>query len=117
MAGVLLAMTVGVGGATIASTDEASAKKLLKAMSDYIAAQKTVSFGYDATYEVVTKDDQKLALLTSGDVTLNRPDKIRATRSGGFADIEMLFDEKTLTLLGKNANLYTHIYRRSWAPP
>jgi hypothetical protein len=109
MAGVLLAMTAGVGGTTIASADEANAKTLLKAMSDYMAAQKTVSFGYDATFEVVTKDDQKLALLSSGDVTLNRPDKIRATRSGGFADIEMLFDGKTLTLLGKNANLYTQV--------
>ena len=38
---------------------------------------------------------------------LSRPDKIRATRSGGFANVEMIFDGKTLTLLGKDANLYT----------
>jgi hypothetical protein len=78
-------------------------------MSDYMAAQKVISFAYDANLEVVTKDDQKLALLSSGMVTLSRPDKIRATRHGGFADVEMLFDAKTLTLLGKNANLYTQI--------
>jgi hypothetical protein len=109
IAGVLLAMTVGGGGTTIANADEAGAKKLLKAMSDYLAAQKFVSFNYEATYEVVTKDDQKLALLSSGAVTLNRPDKIRVTRSGGFADVEILFDGKTLTLLGKNENLYTQV--------
>ena len=40
---------------------------------------------------------------------LRRPDKIRATRSGGFADVEMLFDGKTLTMLGKNANLYAQV--------
>ena len=57
----------------------------------------------------MTKDDQKLALASSGAVTLNRPDKIRATRSGGFADVEMLFDGKTLTLFGKSSNLYTQI--------
>ena len=28
---------------------------------------------------------------------------------GGFANIEMVFDGKTLTLLGKNANLYAQI--------
>ena len=74
-----------------------------------MAAQKAISFAYDATLEVVTTDDQKLALASSGMVTINRPDKIRATRSGGFADVEMLFDAKTLILLGKNTNLYTHI--------
>ena len=109
MAGVLLATTLGVGGSTIASADEATARKQLKAMSDYLAGQKAISFGYDATYEVVTKDDQKLALVSSGDVVLNRPDKIRATRSGGFADVEFLFDGKTLTLLGKNAKSYVQI--------
>jgi len=78
-------------------------------MSDYMASQKVISFAYDANLEVVTKDHQKLALASSGTVTLNRPDKIHATRSGGFADVEMLFDAKTLTMLGKNKNLYAQI--------
>jgi hypothetical protein len=104
-----LALFVGLAVPSGANADEADAKNLLKAMSDYMSAQDAISFGYDATLEVVTKDDQKLALASSGTVTLNRPDKIRATRSGGFADIEMLFDGKTLTLLGKTANLYTQV--------
>jgi hypothetical protein len=89
--------------------DSPEAKKLLMAMSKYLAAQSAISFGYDATLEVVTHDDQKLGLASSGTVTLNRPDKIRATRSGGFADIEMLFDGKTLTLLGKTVNAYMQV--------
>ena len=106
---VALALIVGLAAPSGANADEADAKSLLKAMSDYMAAQTAISFGYDATLEVVTSDDQKLALANSGTVTLNRPDKIRATRSGGFADVEMLFDGKTLTLLGKTANLYTQV--------
>ncbi len=90
-------------------TNSAEAKRLLKAMSDYQAAQKEISFDYNAALEVVTNDSQKLALASSGAVTLNRPDKIRATRAGGFVDVETLFDGKTLTLLGKNANKYTQI--------
>ena len=78
-------------------------------MSDYLDAQKAISFDYDATLEVVTNDKQKLALASSGTVTLNRPDKIRAARAGGFVDVETLFDGKTLTLLGKNANKYTQL--------
>jgi hypothetical protein len=105
----ILALIAGVGTPSGASADEADAKSLFKAMSDYLAAQTVISFGYDATYEVVTGDQQKLALASSGTVTLSRPDKIHATRSAGFADVEMLFDGKTLTLLGKNANLYSQI--------
>ncbi len=104
-----LSLIVALGAPAGARADEADAKSLLKAMSDYMAAQDAISFGYDATLEVVTKDGQKLALASSGAVTLNRPDKIRATRSGGFADIEMLFDGKTLTLFGKTANLFTQV--------
>jgi len=88
-------------------TDSAEAKKLLKAMSDFLAAQKSLSAGFDTVFEVVTPTDQKLGLASSGTVTLVRPDKIRVARSGGFADFEILYDGKALTLLGKNANLYT----------
>ena len=95
-----------LGTSLAVSADEADAKRLLKSMSDYLAVQKALSFDYDATLEVVTKDEQKLALASSGSVSLNRPGKIRITRSGGFADVEMSFDGKTLTLLGKNLNAY-----------
>jgi len=102
----MLAAAICVGATVVAHADEAAAKKLLKAMTDYMSSQKAVSFNYDSGFEVVTKDEQKLALLGSGSVTLNRPDKLRFTRSGGFADIEILFDGKMLTLLGKNDNVY-----------
>ena len=90
-------------------TDSAEAKKLLKAMSDYLAAQTAISFDYNGTLEVVTNDEQKLALASSGTVLLNRPDKIHTERSGGFVDSEILFDGKTLTLLGKNAKKYAQL--------
>jgi len=102
-------LAIAIGTAAPAGADEASAKKLLRAMSDYVAKQSSLSFDYDAALEVVTKDSQKLALVSSGTVNLTRPDKIRATRSAGFADVEVLFDGKTLTLVGKNANLYAQV--------
>jgi len=92
-----------------ARADEADAKSLLKAMSDYLASQKAMSFNYDTNLEVVTKDHQKLLLASSGKVEVGRPDKIRVTRAGGFANVELVFDGKTLTLLGKDANLYTQV--------
>jgi len=104
-----LALMVGVGSPTGARADEQEAKRLFKAMSDYLATEKTMSFSYDSNLEIVTKDKQKIALASSGTVTLERPDKARITRRGGFADIESVFDGKTLTLLGKNANLYAQV--------
>jgi hypothetical protein len=101
-----LCLIVGLGAPSGARADEADARKLFKAMSDYMAAQKAISLQYDTILEVVTKDKQKLGIASSGKITLNRPDKIHATRTGGFADVEFLFDGKTLTLLGKTENLY-----------
>jgi hypothetical protein len=106
MLSVALSVIVVLGTSAGVRADEADAKRLLKTMSDYLSAQKALSFGYDATLEVVTNDKQKLELASSGTVTLKRPDKIRATRSGGFADVEMSFDGKTLTVIGKNLNIY-----------
>lgn len=92
-----------------AMADADFAKAALKKMSDYLASQDVISFDYDANFEIVTKEDQKLGLASSGTVTLDRPNKIRAIRAGGFVNFEMIFDGKTLTLFGKDANLYTQL--------
>src|SRR5690349_7314259 len=89
---VALALMVTLGAPATARADEAAAKSLLKAMSDYLAGQKAISFSYDSNLEIVTKDKQKLALASSGTVILDRPDKARVMRHGGFADIEAVFD-------------------------
>jgi hypothetical protein len=104
----VLTVVAAAGAANMSAgrADEANAKSLLKAMSDYLAAQKAISFDYDSNLELVSTQQQKIALASSGALTLNRPDKLHATRTGGFANIEMVFDGKALTLLGKNANLY-----------
>ncbi len=88
------ALTIGMGISSTSIADEAEARSLFKAMSDYLAAQTTISFDYDSTLDVVTKEGQRLGLASSGEVTLSRPDKLRATRTGGFADVEMVFDER-----------------------
>jgi len=104
---LLLAACFGIS--SVASADETDAKRILKAMSDYLSAQQAYSFAYDATLEVVTEDDQVLGLASSGTLVVNRPDKVHATRKGGFADVDMWFDGTTFTILGKNVNMYTQL--------
>ena len=76
---VALVLTIGLG-APAALADEADAKALFKAMSDYLGAQKAIAFNYDTNLEVVTTDQQKLALASSGAVTLSG-----LTRSAPYA--------------------------------
>ncbi len=66
---------VPAGRALGAQAGEAEAKSLLKAMSDYMAAQNNISFDFDTNFEVVTKEQQKLLLASSGTINLSRPDK------------------------------------------
>ena len=104
--GWALALALAVGGPagiSAARADEAQAKSLFKAMSDYLAAQTAISLDYDTNLEIVSTQQEKVGLASSGTLTLNRPEKLHATRAGGFANVEMVFDGKTLTLLGKNA--------------
>jgi hypothetical protein len=46
--------TVGITNISAARADATDAKNLLKAMSDYLAAQKTISFDYDVDLELVS---------------------------------------------------------------
>lgn len=109
LAARVVPLLIVLTASSVASADEADAKRLLKAMSDYVTAQKDLAFDYDATLEVVTPEGQILGLASSGTVSLQRPGKIHVTRAGGFADVDMIFDGTTLTLLGNNLNMYAQL--------
>lgn len=106
---LLLGSILLLGFNSALQADEADAKRILKSMSDYVGAQTAIAIEFDASLGIVTTDGQLLDLVSSGSVTVNRPDKVRAKRSMGFADVEMVFDGKTLTLLGKKFNIYTQV--------
>lgn len=113
--GIAAAALLGLAG-TLAGTALAQenagakdARALFKAMSDYVSGQKAISFTYDSNIEIVTPELQKLTFASSGTATVNRPDKMRMTRTGGFADVELSYDGKTLGLAGKNLNVFTKL--------
>lgn len=105
---ILLAATVSwTTNAQAQKIDEAA--KILKSMSDYVASQKNISLTYDSDVEVITSEVEKIQFASSGKVLLSRPDKVRVSRTGGYADVEMVFDGKTVSALGKNINAYTQL--------
>jgi len=107
---LVLLTTLGISlpaGAAPATKDEAL--KILKAMSDYVAGQKTIAATFDADIEVITPEVEKIQFNNSGKMLLVRPDKFRATRVGGYADVELIADGQTVTVHGKNINSYAQI--------
>lgn len=79
---------------------------LLKAMADYTAAQKSISATFDSDIEVLTPELQKIQFTSSGQFKMMRPDKLRVKRTGGYADVELVYDGKTVSLYGNNAKAY-----------
>lgn len=98
----------GVGGTPTRSAPaaDAGADAILKSMSDYLASQKVISADYDSSIEVITPQLLKVQFNSSGTVLMERPNELRATRTGGYADVEIFFNGKTLTVYGKNLNGY-----------
>jgi len=97
-----LAFAMALGIALSARAQNVNdAGKILKAMSDYVTKAKTVSAKFDASIEIITPDLQKIQFNSSGTLMQHRPDKLRATRTGGYADVEFFFDGKSFTVLDK----------------
>jgi hypothetical protein len=78
-------------------------------MSDYLADQKTISATFDSDIEVITADLQKIQFASSGQLLLSRPDKVRFSRTGGYADVELVFDGQNATVFGKNLNAFMRL--------
>jgi hypothetical protein len=102
-------LTMGVSLVSPARAENGDAEKLLKGMADYVASQKTLAVTFDSDIEVITSHLQKIQFTSSGQVQLSRPDKLRATRTGGYRDVEIVFDGKMLTVNNKDGKDYAQI--------
>jgi hypothetical protein len=91
---------------TVQAAKADDAATLLKAMADYTAAQKSITATFDSDVEVITSDLQKIQFTSSGQFKMSRPDKLRVKRTGGYADVELVYDGKTVSLYGNNAKAY-----------
>ena len=100
-------LAVACATGTAARAADEDAKLILKAMAGYLSAQQTMSFTFDSAIEVITPQMEKIQFTNSGEALLSRPDKLRARRVGGYSDVELVFDGKTISLLGRNVNGYT----------
>ena len=102
----LSAILVWVAASPLAAAQENDAKAMLEAMSDYLGSLQTIQLAFDSDIEIITPQLEKIQFNNSGSALLSRPDKLRAHRIGGYADVEMVFDGKAVGIYGKHVDGY-----------
>jgi hypothetical protein len=118
---VLLASVLLVAGGFApaghgAEPPSSDAMSILKGMSDYVSSQQTIELAFDSDIEIITPELEKIQFTNSGTALVSRPDKLRAHRVGGYADVELVFDGATVSVFGRNINSYTQfaVRTRCW---
>jgi hypothetical protein len=104
----MISVAIGMCAAAASAADgiNPDADEILRAMSKYLAGTPAFSMSADIGNEVVTLQGEKLQFISSATAVVQRPSRMHMTRRGRFADAEMFFDGKQLTLYGKSINAY-----------
>lgn len=83
-----------------------NADAILRKMSDYLSSLKAFDVTADYAMDMVTSDGEKHTYGARSLVQIERPNHMRSERRGQLADLAFFYDGKTVTLLGRRANLY-----------
>jgi hypothetical protein len=75
-------------------------------MSEKLAAAKSFTYHSHSTVEVPAKTGQFLTLFADAEVTLVRPNKLRANITGDVPNIQFFYDGSTITVFDPKRNLF-----------
>ena len=85
------------------------AKQILKASTDFLASQQRFSTNTRNTLEVVLKSGQKVEFNSTGRQSVQRPDRLRAERTGDIVDQVFVYDGKSLTVYDPESKVYDQV--------
>jgi hypothetical protein len=108
-AGAALCAVGWVPGARAQPAVDPDAQSLLAGMANYLGGLQSFSVEYSTVDEIVTPGGEKLQFLHSGEIIVQRPNKLYATRVGAAGTSEIFLDEKGLSLYGTNVNAYLQL--------
>src|SRR4051812_34987525 len=103
-AAALLSLTT-----VLSRADDGDARKILKSMSDYVASQKSFALTFDSDIEVLTVDLQKIQFASSGSLIVDRAAGVRARRTGGYADVELISDGKSVIVYNNPGKTFARV--------
>ncbi len=88
---------------------DAHATKLLKASTDFLASQNQFSLDTRSTLEVVLVSGQKILFNHTAQQSVQRPNKLRADRTGDLVRQSFYYDGKSLTLFNRDEKYYATV--------
>jgi hypothetical protein len=98
VAALLLTVAVPLVALAQPAGIDPQATKLLKASTDFLASQQRFSVEVRNSLEVVLTSGQKIQFDHTGQMSVQRPNKLRADRAGDLTAQSFFYDGKTLTL-------------------
>ncbi len=108
---LVLLLAAGLPQTALAQPAEVSPKAaaLLKASTDFLACQQQFSLDTESSIEVVLATGQKIQFDHTARVSVERPNKLRAERTGDLVDQVLYYDGESLTLHNPVRNYYAKI--------
>jgi hypothetical protein len=103
----LMALPTAVQADTASIAPEA--KQILKASTDFLGNQQQFTADTRNTLEVVLKNGQKIEFNSTGRQSIQRPNKLRAERTGDLVAQVFVYDGKSLTLHDTTGKSYAQI--------
>ena len=85
------------------------AKQILKASTDFLANQQKFTADTRNTLEIVLKSGQKIEFNSTGRQSIQRPNKLRAERTGDLVEQVFVYDGKSLTLSNPQEKVYAQV--------
>jgi hypothetical protein len=85
------------------------AQRILKASTDFLASQQRFSADTRNTLEIVLTSGQKIEFNHTARQSVQRPNKLRAERTGDLVNQLFIYDGKSLTLLSLQDKAYAQV--------
>jgi hypothetical protein len=101
--------TLSVAAQAQSASIAPEAKQILKASTDFLASQQRFTADTRNTLEIVLKSGQKIEFNSTGKQSIQRPNKLRAERTGDLVDQVFVYDGKSLTLSNPDQRIYAQV--------
>ncbi len=106
---ILAAMTLATNARAQSTGIDAEAQRILKASTDFVAKQQRFTVDTRSTLEIVLPSGQKIEFNGAAHESVQRPDKLRAERTGDLVRQEFVYDGNSLTQHNPDDRLYAQV--------
>jgi len=103
---LVLLVTVSTDARAQTPAVDPAAVRILKQMTDFLDGLQQFSVNTHSMIEELHVSGHRVDYDLSASVTVKRPNKLRAARTGGLMDQRFLYDGRTLTLYNPSAKVY-----------